>query len=75
MILLVVLLATVVDKVVGNETAIAQTATVCFYIANESLSIVENVKLMGLQLPSFLERLLEALRKSNDEPPDGGKMA
>lgn len=29
MIILVVLLATVLDKVVGNETAIFQTATVC----------------------------------------------
>jgi toxin secretion/phage lysis holin len=75
MIILVVLLATVLDKVVGNETAIFQTATVCWYIANESLSIAENVKLMGLQLPSFLVKLLEALQKKNDEPPEGGMMA
>jgi toxin secretion/phage lysis holin len=70
--MLVVLLAMVLDKVVGNETAVFQTATVCWYIANESLSIAENVKLMGLQLPGFLEKLLEALRKKNDEPPEGG---
>ncbi len=75
LILLVVLLATVVDRVVGNQTAIAQSATVCFYIANESLSIAENVKLMGIQLPGFLEKLLEALKKNSDEPPDSGKMA
>ncbi len=75
MIFLIVLVATVVDKVVGNQTAIAQTATVCFYISNESLSIVENVKLMGVALPSFLEKLLEALKKKSDEPPDGGMMA
>jgi hypothetical protein len=29
---------------------------------------------MGLQLPGFLEKLLEALKK-NDEPPEGGMMA
>jgi phage-related holin len=52
-----------------------QTATVCWYIANESMSIAENVKLMGLQLPGFLEKLLEVLRKKNDEPPEGGMMA
>ena len=75
MIILIVLLATVLDKVAGNETAIFQTDTLCWYIANESLSIAENVKLMGLQLPSFLEKLLEVLQKKNDEPPEGGMMA
>lgn len=30
---------------------------------------------MGLQLPSFLEKLLEALQKKNDDPPEGGMMA
>ncbi len=75
LILMVVLLATVLDRVVGNDIAIFQLGAVGWYIANEGLSIKENLKLLGVQLPSFMEKLLEALRAKNDEPPDGGKMA
>ena len=74
-IIVVVIMGTVLDKVSGNETAIFQTATVCWYVANEGLSIAENVKLLGIKLPGFLEKLLEALSKSSNEPPDGGKIA
>lgn len=74
-IIIMVIMGTVLDKVAGNDTAVFQTTTVCWYIANESLSIAENVKLMGLQLPGFLEKLLEALRKKNDELPEGVMMA
>lgn len=75
LIILVVLLATVLDRVVGNNIAIFQLGTVGWYIANEGLSIKENLKLLGVKIPSFLEKLLEALRTKNDEPPEGGMKA
>ena len=74
-IILVVLVATILDRVAGNQTAIFQAATCCWYIANEGLSIIENVGLMGVKVPAILAKVLDALKKNGDEPPDGAKMA
>ena len=38
-----------------------------FYIANESLSIIENAALAGLPIPNKIIKLLEQLKKENDQ--------
>ena len=68
-IMLLVLLATMLDRAIGNETMVFQTSLVFYYIANEGLSILENAALMGLPFPEKLKKALEALR-DRDEPPD-----
>ena len=68
-IMLLVLLATMLDKAIGNETMVFQTSLVFYYIANEGLSVLENAALMGLPFPEKLKKALEALR-DRDEPPD-----
>ena len=68
-IMLLVLLATMLDKAIGNETMVFQTSLVFYYIANEGLSILENAALMGLPFPEKLKKALETLR-DKDEPPD-----
>ena len=40
-IMLIVLLATLLDRAVGNQAMVFQSAATCYYIANEGLSILE----------------------------------
>ena len=68
-IMLLVLLATLLDRAIGNETMVFQSSLVFYYIANEGLSILENAALMGVKFPEKLRKALEALREK-DEPPD-----
>ena len=70
-IMLLVLLATLLDRAIGNETMVFQSSLVFYYIANEGLSILENAALMGVKFPEKLRKALEALREK-DEPPDKG---
>jgi toxin secretion/phage lysis holin len=64
-ILLVVLIAAKLDELTG--AAYMRTAVCLFFIANEGLSILENLGLMGVPLPPFLKNMLEAMRdKSGD---------
>lgn len=77
-IMAVVLLATLLDKAIGGEAMVFQTASVCYYIANEGLSILENAALLDVPIPRRLRKALEALRDRNDEdhkdkPPDDGR--
>lgn len=69
-ILLVVLLAVVLDGMAGTGGFIR--AGVClFFTANEGLSILENLGLMGVPYPQFLRDMLEAMRKQSDEEGEG----
>jgi toxin secretion/phage lysis holin len=68
-VMLMVLLATMLDRAIGNETMVFQTSLVFYYIANEGLSVLENAALMGLPFPEKLKKALETLR-DKDEPPD-----
>lgn len=70
-IMLIVLVATQLDKAIGNQTMIFQTATTFYYIANEGLSILENADTMGVPFPAFIRQRLESIRESKDKPPDG----
>lgn len=72
LIMLIVLLATVLDKALGTDRMVFQTAAACYYIANEGISITENAGKIGVPVPSALKRALEQLRDKNDSG-DGGK--
>ena len=69
-IMLLVLLATLLDRAIGNDTYIFQSSLVLYYIANEGLSILENAALLGVQFPDKLKRALETMRENEDKPPD-----
>ena len=68
-IMILVLLATLLDRVIGGDTAVFQSSLVLYYIANEGLSILENAALMGVVFPKKMQRALEAMRDKED-PPD-----
>lgn len=57
----------VIDVNALNGTAVLRSAIICFYIANEAISIVENAGELGLPIPNKLKKLLEQLKDKNDE--------
>lgn len=64
-ILLLVFLAVMLDRYTGHGFV---RPTVClFFVANEGISILENVGLMGVPYPEFLKNMLEALKKQGDK--------
>lgn len=63
-ILLLVALAVLLDRVTGQD--FVRMAICLFFIANEGLSILENLGLMGVPYPAFLKNMLEALKKDSD---------
>ena len=69
-IMLIVLVATMLDKAIGNTSLVFQSATVFYYIANEGLSILENADLMGVPFPAIIKERMESMRERKDKPPD-----
>lgn len=65
-IMLMVLLGTMLDRAVGTDGMVFQTATACYYIANEGLSVLENVARLGVPVPAAVRRALEALKEKGD---------
>lgn len=66
--LLVVLVACRLDLVIGSN--FIRDSVVIAFIANETLSIVENVGLMGIPIPAVIARAIDVLKKkaeSEDE--------
>lgn len=61
LIMLVVLTATLLDRVSGMENTLFQTAAAAYYIANEGISILENTALMGVPYPKVLKNALDEL--------------
>ena len=60
-ILLLVFLGTLLDSLPGG--GFVRPAVCCFFMANEGLSILENLGLMGVPYPRFLRDMLESLRE------------
>ena len=61
-ILLLVALATVLDTIISPNDTYIRIMVVSYYIANESLSILENIGVCGIPLPQFLYSVLDSLR-------------
>lgn len=60
MLLAVVALAAQVDRLMNTEAQVVRTAVIYFYVANEGISILENLAALGIPLPKQLtERLLQ----------------
>lgn len=69
-IFLIVILAAQLDRITGNTSAVFRTATCFFFIANDGLSVLENVGEMGVKLPAFISKALLKLRDTNDNPSE-----
>ena len=63
--------AHVLDVYVLGTGAVCRSAVVLFYIANEGLSIIENVARCGLPIPEKLKIILEQLKEDNNATDKG----
>ena len=67
MIFALVGVANVVDNLLFGHADTLRTAVICFYVANESLSIIENAIKLGVPIPDALKEKLEQLHDSKHE--------
>lgn len=56
--LLCVLVASMLDRAMGADHAVCRDAVCWFYVANEGLSLLENLSLAGVPFPAKLKELL-----------------
>lgn len=66
LIILSVITAAYLDRVLG-DAGFTRTAVIMFFIANEGLSIIENLALMGVPFPRKVRQALEQLKSENDD--------
>lgn len=59
------MVSVLVDRVTGNTGAI-RTLVIYYFVANEGLSIIENLSLAGVPIPKNLKKALKALRKESE---------
>lgn len=62
--LLVVLVACRLDMIMGSN--FIRDATVIAFIANETISIIENAGMMGVPIPSVITKAIEVLKKKSE---------
>lgn len=68
--LLMVLMAALLDRALGTDAAMFRSLMIWFYIANEGLSILENLTLAGVPFPQRIREALEQLHDAhNKEAP------
>lgn len=63
--LFIIALSVIIDNVLG-QTGTIRTLVIYFFVANDGLSILENVAKMNIPLPKKLIDALEQLRKKGD---------
>ena len=56
--LMVVLVSALLDRALGPQSAMFRDAVCWFYIANEGISLMENLNLAGVPFPQKLRELL-----------------
>ena len=62
--LLIVTVSVVVDNLI-SDNGIIRTMVIYFFVANDGLSIIENMAEMNIKIPKKLKEALEQLRKDN----------
>lgn len=66
-IFVLVALGYVIDSKVIKQGGVVRTATICFYIANEGISILENCGNLGLPIPQKLKDVLLQIKTDNEK--------
>lgn len=68
-ILCLVALTVVIDKLTGN-TGYVRSMVIYYLVANEGLSILENLGEIGIIVPEFLKKRLEQLKETESNKKD-----
>lgn len=69
--LLIVLIACRLDLMMGSN--FIRDAVVIAFVANETISIIENAGLMGVPIPAAIVRAIEVLKNKSDGEESNGK--
>lgn len=72
MTLLIVLVAARLDIILG--TGFIRDAVIIGYIANETISIIENAGLMGVPIPEAIKKAIEVLQQKGSEDNGGSNL-
>ena len=72
MFLSMILIGHWLDKIslIPDNSMSFRTLVLVFIVANEGISILENISEMGVPIPRFLKKAFERLDKRKDEEPD-----
>ena len=63
----VIIIANQLDLAINNDNNLFKTMTCYFYMANEGISITENIAMLGVPLPDFIVNALKKLKDDNNE--------
>lgn len=73
-VLLIVALATLIDKITG-ETGMVRTLVIYYFVANEGLSVIENLGEAGLPIPDVIKKALKSLKNESKGKTNGKKLS
>lgn len=62
-----VAISNIIDTQVIGNGSVFRMATICFYIANEGISIIENSAALGLPVPKKIINVLIQLKSENEK--------
>ncbi|WP_422406985.1 MULTISPECIES: phage holin family protein [Gammaproteobacteria] len=65
-IMIVIIMANMLDLITKTGMPVFRTIAVYFYVGMEGISIIENLGLMGVPLPSAITKYFEQLKSDND---------
>ena len=63
--LIVVMIGVIIDKVTGGTGAV-RTLVIYYFVANEGLSIIENLSVAGVPIPKSIKKALKALKNTEE---------
>ncbi|MBO0560221.1 holin [Clostridium botulinum] len=66
-ILLVLIMGVLLDRLLNDGTWVFRTLIAYFYIANEGLSIIENIGKCGVEYPKAMQNALEQLKENKEQ--------
>ena len=66
MILVILIVAVMLDLLLNTGTWVFRSLVCYFYIANEGISLLENVSNLGVKIPEKLKDALEQLNKEDE---------
>lgn len=66
-IFLVLIVANLLDLATNANAPIFRTMACYFYIANEGISVLENLSMMEVPIPTPIKDMLEKMKKDNNE--------
>lgn len=67
MILVVLIIGVMLDRILDTGNWVFRTLVCYFYIANEGISLLENVANIGIPIPNKIRNALEQLNKDDDK--------